>query len=122
MSVLIIGREWRPRTLIRAELETAGYDVFAVDSWDEAELLLLKRAIRPSGVVFDLEGEDNAAASLRTLLKLVPPRRIVVLTQASAMTAEEIRAVGPMMVLARPYTIADVVAAVGGIGGPDAGA
>jgi DNA-binding response OmpR family regulator len=113
MRLLIVGREWRPRTLIRAELQAAGYDVFAVGSWDEAELLLLKRAIHPEGVVFDLEGEDNPPAALRTLLRFVPPGQVVVLTQSAAMPVDDVRALGPVTVLARPFSVGDVVAAVG---------
>ncbi len=115
MHLLLIGREWRPRALIRAELQAVGYDVFAVGSWDEAELLLLKRAIHPDAVVFDLDAEENAPASLRTLTKFVPYERVLVLTQASAMPATEVRAIGPMIVLARPFSVGDVVASVRGL-------
>jgi DNA-binding NarL/FixJ family response regulator len=112
MRLLIIGREWRPRTLVRAELQEAGHDVIAVESWDEAELLLLKHAIHPEAVVFDVEGEDNAPAALRTLVRFVPPARVVVLTQSSALPAGEVGAVGPVTVLARPFSVGDVVEAV----------
>ncbi len=107
--ILLAGGEWRPRALVLAQLVEEGYDVTAVETWDEAELLLRKRAIEPSVVIFDLEGEPQPEAALSTLAKLVDPAHVLVLTAASTLPADAARARGFAHVLARPYSVGDVV-------------
>ena len=86
-----------------------GHDVAAVETWDEAELLLRKRAVTPALVVFDLEEEDHPAAALATLARLLDPARVLVLTAPSTFPVAEVRALGLEHVLARPYSVGDVV-------------
>lgn len=111
--ILLAGGSWRPRALILAQLQEEGYDVTAVETWDEAELLLLKRAIDPAFVVLDVEGESHVPASLETLKRLVDPARVLVLTSASVIPADSVRSLGFQYVLARPYSVGDVVKVVG---------
>jgi CheY-like chemotaxis protein len=112
--VLLAGGEFRPRALILAQLQEEGYDVTATETWDEAELLLRKRAIRPDAVVFDVEGEAHAAAALATLARLVAPARAVILTSSAGVRAEDVQRFGFDHVLARPYSVGDVADAVAG--------
>lgn len=111
-DLLLAGGDWRSRALVLAQLEEEGYEVTAVETWDEAELLLRKHAIRPVAVVFDLEGESRPEAALTTLDRLVGPVRSLILTSASVFPAGAVRGLGFAHVLARPYSVADVVAAV----------
>jgi CheY-like chemotaxis protein len=111
-KILLAGGDFRPRALILAQLQEEGYDVTAVDTWDEAELLLRKRAVRPDAVVFDVEGEENAEAALTTLARLVAPARTVVLTSSGGVRPADARSHGFNQVLARPYSVGDVVKAV----------
>ena len=108
-QVLLAGGEWRPRALVLAQLEEEGYDVTAVETWDEAELLLRKKAVRPAVLIFDLDGESHPEAALTTASKLMDPRRIVILTLAGGLTADAVRAHGFLHVLSRPYSVKDVV-------------
>ncbi len=117
-KVLLTGGEWRPRALVLAQLLEEGYDVTAVETWDEAELLLRKRAVKPAVVVFDLEDEPQPEAALTTLARLVAPGRAVVLTAASTLPAAPARALGFGHVLVRPYSVADVVNTVARIARP----
>lgn len=111
--MLLAGGAWRPRALLLAQLQEDGYDVTAVETWDEAELLLRKRAVAPAVVVFDLEEEEQPEAALATLARLVDPSRVLVLTAASTFPSAEVRSHGFAHVLARPYSVGDEVAAVG---------
>ena len=121
MDVLLVAAEWRSRAFIRAQLKEEGYDVVGLGSWDEAELLLLTRAVRPHIVVFDVEGEPNPPACLRTLVRLVPPDRVLVLTSSSALSPDEVRGTGVSRVVARPFSVNDVVREVAAMIGPGAG-
>ncbi len=111
-KVLLAGGEWRPRALVLAQLLEEGYDVTAVETWDEAELLLRKRALAPDVVVFDLEDEQQPEAALTTLARLLAPARSIVLTAASVLPGATVRSLGFERVLIRPYSVADVVRAV----------
>jgi DNA-binding response OmpR family regulator len=122
VDVLLIAGEWRSRVFIRAQLKEEGYDAAGLGSWDEAELLLLARAVRPRIVVFDVEGEPNPPACLRTLVRLVPPDRVLVLTSSSALPPDEVRGTGVSRVIARPFSVSDVVREVTAMIGPGAGA
>jgi hypothetical protein len=110
-----VGAEWRPRAFVRAELVERGVEVDAIESFDEAELLLRTGARRPQAVVFDLDGEAQPAAALRTLARLVSAERVLVLTSAGALPAGEVRRLGFAHVLARPFMVRDVVSAVEGL-------
>jgi len=110
-KVLLAGGEWRPRALVLAQLVEEGYDVTAVEMWDEAELLLRKRPVKPAVVVFDLEGEPQPEAALSTLMKLADPARVLVLSTSGTLSADAVRARGFAHVLARPYSVGDVVIA-----------
>jgi CheY-like chemotaxis protein len=118
--VLLAGGDFRPRALILAQLQEAGYEVTVAETWDEAELLLRKRALRPDGVVFDVEGERHPEAALVTLARLVPRHRALILTSASSLPGTDVCALGFEHVLARPYAVGDVVKAVSAVLGTGA--
>jgi CheY-like chemotaxis protein len=87
-KILLAGGTWRPRALILAQLKEEGYDVTAAETWDEAELLLRTHAVRSDAP------------------------RVLVLTSPSQLPAATARSLGFEHVLARPYSVGDVVAAV----------
>ena len=113
--MLLAGGDWRPRALVLAQLVEDRYDVTAVETWDEAELLLRKRAVRPAVVILDLEGEPQPEAALATTAKLIEPARVLVLTAAGSLPADAVRVRGFVHVLARPYSVGDVVVVTGSI-------
>jgi DNA-binding response OmpR family regulator len=108
-DVLLIASEWRQRALIRAQLIEDGLDVMAIESSDEAELLLSRRAARPRAVILALEDEDQPEATLTALARLVSSDRLIVLTAAGALPADRARALGASRVISRPYDVGEVV-------------
>lgn len=108
-KLMLIGADWRPRALLRAQLLEEGYDVTAIGVWDEAELMLRTRALVPDIVLFDLAGEPNPEMALETLARLAPGTRVLVLTSAQALSPERIAALGFPHVLARPFQVSAVV-------------
>ena len=112
VDVLLIAPAWKQRALIRAQLIEEGLDVMAIETSDEAELLLSRGAVRPRATVMALEDEDHPEATLTTLVRLVRPERLVVLTAARALPPDRVRAIGATNVIARPYAVGDVVDAV----------
>lgn len=110
-DVLLVAPEWKQRALIRAQLIEDGLDVIAIESSDEAELRLSRRAVRPRAVVLALEGEDHPEATLATMVRLVAKNALIVLKAATVLAADRARALGASVVLVRPYDIGQVVQA-----------
>ncbi len=114
-QILLAGGEWRPRALVLAQLKEEGYDVTAVETWDEAELLLRRRAVRPAVLIFDVVGESHREAALATAAKLIDPSHVIALTARSTLAADAVRAHGFTHVLERPYSVGDVAKVAGSI-------
>jgi DNA-binding response OmpR family regulator len=111
-EVLLAVADLRLRAPLRAQLIEEGFAVHAVSSWDEAELLLLKRALRPRLTLVDLDGEPNPAAIPPALVRLAGAANAMVLTSAAAGSVADLRAAGLAHVLPRPFSIGDAVAGV----------
>jgi hypothetical protein len=95
-----------------AQLMEEGYEVLAVESWDEAELLLSTGAVRPRTTIFALEQEANPEACLRTLARLLLVDTVLILTSPSVLSVAEVNALGFPHVLSRPFSVRDVLRAV----------
>lgn len=100
-AIFVVGREWRFRTLLRAQLREQGYDARGFETLAEvAEALVSTPA--PGLVVFDTTDSDAAetAAHLREWAERLP-----VLVIASA---QEDVPPGAARVLRRPVSIGQV--------------
>ena len=94
-----------PRALVRAELLERGYEVRAVETWQEAELLLRTRGFVPDGVLFDVAAEREAERALETLAGFVPATRVLVLTSVNALSPQQIALRGFPRAVSRPLQI-----------------
>ncbi len=111
-DVLLVSGDWRLRVPLRAQLAEDGYEVTALETWEEAEWLLRTRALAPRVVIVDVQEEANPEAVLRTLATVAAGRPVLVLTAPSVMPAAAVRALGFEAVLPRPFRIRDVEAVV----------
>jgi DNA-binding response OmpR family regulator len=121
VDVLLIATEWRLRALLRAELLEEGYEVKAVVSWDEGELLLRARAVQPRVIVYDVHGERDPHPALQTLARLRRGSAVLVLTAHSVASPDAIAPYGFSRTLVRPFRIGDAVEAIRGIIGGRSG-
>jgi DNA-binding response OmpR family regulator len=113
VTVLLVAADWKLRALLRAELIEAGLDVLAVETWADAEALLLAHGL-PRLLVLAVEEDRNPRAILEAARVLVPPSRTLVLTAASVLTVEDIRSLGFVNAISRPYRLGDIVERVRG--------
>jgi hypothetical protein len=111
VGVLIVGRAWQVRALLRAQLIEDGFDVLAVDDWAAATTLLLSLGL-PRVTVLILDEEPDPAGLLREAFGVLPRHRVVVLTSAGALPIERVHAADYPHALARPYAMADAIALV----------
>jgi DNA-binding response OmpR family regulator len=109
-SVVLLGVEWRPRALVRAQLIEEGFDVVATDSWPEARRFL-RPGMKPDLVLVDLQGLPDPERVLADLRVLMKPNRVLVLSAASTLPVEEVEAFGFHLVK-RPVPIERIVDAV----------
>jgi hypothetical protein len=107
-DVVLLGTEWRPRALIRAQLIEEGFDVVATDTWPTMRGSL-RPGPKPRLAIVDLKGLPNPLEVLNDLRVLMKPKQVLVLTAIGTVRREEIERLG-FRVLARPIVIKDVVA------------
>jgi hypothetical protein len=106
-DVVLLGVEWQPRALIRAQLIEEGFEVVATDTWP-----MMRRHLRPGFkprlALVDLKGLSDPGGVLTDLRVLLKPERVLVLTAMSTVSPSDIERLG-YRVLRRPVVIDDVV-------------
>ena len=112
-DVVLLGAEWQPRALIRAQLIEDGFEVVATDTWP-----MMRRLLRPGSkprlAIVDLKGLPNPGAVLKDLRVLMKPDRVLVITAIGTVDAVEIEQLG-FRQIARPLivrTLAETAAQV----------
>jgi hypothetical protein len=117
-DIVLLGAEWQPRVLIRAQLIEEGFEVVATDTWP-----MMRRHLRvgskPRLVIVDLQSLPDPLSVLNDLHVLMKPDRVLVLTAIGTIPATDIAAMGFRM-LSRPIVVQEVVdAAARAIGAAD---
>jgi ActR/RegA family two-component response regulator len=106
-DVVLLGTEWQPRALIRAQLIEQGFDVVATDTWAK-----MRRHLRPGATprfaIVDLKGLSNPKQVLSDLRLLMKPNQVLVLTAIGTVQAADLERLR-FLRLARPVAIKDVV-------------
>lgn len=106
-DVVLLGAEWHPRVLIRAQLIEEGFEVVATDTWP-AMRRLLRPGSKPRLAIVDLKGLPNPAAVLKDLRALMKPDRVLVITAIGTVEAVEMEQLGFRQV-ARPIIMRALV-------------
>jgi hypothetical protein len=106
-DIVLLGAEWQPRALMRAQLIEEGFEVLAADTWP-----MMRRHLRPGAkptlAIVDLKGLPTPQDVLRDLRVLMPPNRVLVLTALATARASDIERLG-FRTLSRPIVIKDIV-------------
>jgi hypothetical protein len=109
-DILVIGREWPERALLRAQLLEEGYEVIATDEWPIPHIYR-RPEMTPRAMVVDLHEIAAPRDVLKEIPSVIQPDRVVIVTALGAVPVEEVRQLG-YHVVARPTTVGDVAAAV----------
>ena len=109
-DVVLLGVDWKPRALLRAQLIEEGFEVVATDTW-----AMMRRHLRPGSkprlALVDLKNLDEPARVLRDLSVLMKPERVLVVAAAATVAPSELSCLG-FRVVRRPLTVATIVATV----------
>ncbi len=102
--VFIIGRDWKFRALLRAELLEKGLEAMGLESLDEAGQLVASGTL-PHLTVFDMTDYD-AGRDLGRLLALGKSGRLLLLVSLGTKLPQELSGV---TTLSRPITVGTIV-------------
>jgi CheY-like chemotaxis protein len=116
-DVLVVGTEWQPRVLLRAQLLEEGWSVTATDTWTAAEALLLIEGL-PRVLVLILDEALASGEALDRVRALVPPACTIVLSRGSLMPRSALDGLGFAAIQERPFSIGDVASQVRQLAGP----
>jgi len=106
-DVVLLGVEWQPRALIRAQLIEEGFEVVATDTWPMMRRQLTV-APKPRLAIVDLKGLPDPAAVLNDLRESMNPDRVLVLTAMGTIEPGEVEHLG-FRHIDRPVAIGDLV-------------
>lgn len=108
-DIVLLGTEWKPRALLRAQLIEDGLEVLAADSWATARRHL-RPGSKPRLVIVDLQGLPEPHRVLADLHVLMKPKHVLVLTALGTVLQDDIDRFG-FHVVKRPVSIGSIVAA-----------
>jgi len=106
-DIVLLGVEWRPRALLRAQLLEEGFEVVATDTWRAARRHL-RPGMKPDLMIVDLHRLPEPERVLADLNVLMKPDRVLVLSAMGALSDEEIQRFG-FHVVKRPIAIERIV-------------
>ncbi len=106
-QVILIGKEWQARALLRAQLIEEGLEVEACRTASEAfegsgELL-------PALVVADLTESDDPEAEIEELAKWSRQTHVWIIASRNMITGKSLRGRGFEMILFKPIDVGELV-------------
>lgn len=108
-TILVVGRDWKFRALLRAQLREESYEALGFETLEEAAAELGRGSLLPAALVFDTT--DSSVAELQPQLAALAESRRAGPVLVVAAPQEHIEAPG-LRVLRRPLRLEEVVAAV----------
>lgn len=101
-TVLVVGRDWKFRALLRAQLREEGFDALGFETLADATAALTSFAPPPAALIFDTA--EVPRTELEQLVGLKAPCPVVVVAAADeSITAPQVR------VLRRPVAIGTLI-------------
>lgn len=109
-DVLVLGVDWSPRALIRAQLIDEGVEVAASDRWSVLRTYFAGPGPRPRLAIIDLKDLPEPGRILDELRAHLAPDHVLVLTVAGTAETAALERAG-FHVIARPATLGHIVSA-----------
>ncbi len=105
--VILVGKEWQERALVRAQLLEEGVDVEAYETAGEA--LDGLGEVLPAVVVADLTASDDPAAEIETLAAWSPQIPTWIVAGRNLIMGKHLKGRGFEMILLRPVDVGELV-------------
>jgi CheY-like chemotaxis protein len=107
--VLLAGKDWQARALLRAQLIEEGVHVEAHETVSDALTSLQGRDFLPALFVADLYASDNPAGDADDLAHWTPDIPVWIIASRSVIDEENLKGRGFEMVLFRPVDVGELV-------------
>jgi DNA-binding response OmpR family regulator len=103
-AAIVIIKDWRERTFLRAQLIEEGIRTLAVETMDDAKEWLGDPQISPLIIVYDTQSQDNISRDIE-YLREYSHAPVLILTGSSEKKTHEIENLGFKNIIPRPATI-----------------
>jgi CheY-like chemotaxis protein len=107
--ILIAGRDWQARALLRAQLLEEGFEVEAYETIPEALAVLGPGANRPDLLIADISASDDPSADVEALTAWSGEIPIWIIASRSFIIEKRLRGHGFEMILLRPVDVGEFV-------------
>lgn len=108
-QILIAGKDWQARALLRAQLLEEGFEVEAYETIPEALATLEAGANLPDLMIADISASDDPSADVEALSACSHKVPIWVLASRSYIIEKGLRGHGFEMILLRPVDVGELV-------------
>ena len=108
-SILLAGKDWQARALLRAQLLEEGIAVDAYESVSDALAALRPKAKLPDLLIADISSSDEPSADVQALAMWAHKLPIWIITSRTYIIQQGLRGHGFEMILLRPVDIGELV-------------
>ena len=108
-QILIAGKDWQSRSLLRAQLLEEGFDVEALETVREAVALLQSARRVPELLVADLSQSDDPSGDVEALAASSGKVPIWIIASRSFIAEKSLRGRGFEMIFLRPVDLGELV-------------
>jgi DNA-binding response OmpR family regulator len=108
-AILLIGKDWPARALIRAQLLEEGFDVEAHEALDPALASLESSEILPALVLADVSASDDPADDVEQLAAWASQLPVWIIAAPSLIRRQTLKGRGFEMILFRPVDVGELI-------------
>ena len=107
--VLVAGKDWQARALLRAQLLEEGFEVEAHETISSAVSVLEPRSIFPDLFIADISASDDPSADVQALAACARKVSTWIITSRTYITEKGLQGHGFEMILLRPVDVGELV-------------
>lgn len=108
-QVLLLGKDWQARALLRAQLREDGIEVEAHESAREANLDLESKQLMPELAIADLASSDDPDSEIELLAAWARHFPVWVIAHPTLIVNKSLKGRGFEMILLRPIDVGELV-------------
>jgi len=108
-KVVLVGKDWQTRALLRAQLIEEGLEVEAVETVRAALPTLHEPALRPSLLIADLSSSEDPGAEAEQLAAWTAEIPVWIIATQNLLAERQLKSRGFESILVRPIDMGELV-------------
>jgi CheY-like chemotaxis protein len=108
-QVVLVGKDWQTRALVRAQLIEEGLEVEAAETVREALSTLQEPALRPSLLIADVSASDDPSADIEQLAAWAAWIPVWIIASRNLLAEPQLKGRGFELILVRPIDVGELV-------------